>query len=64
MQASIYDNDLSSNSKSKAKRERKRIITEKQSRSDEIMQLISMWGQKEELYNAASPDYSVRIFLI
>ena len=64
MQASIYDNDLSSNSKSKAKRERKRIITEKQSRSDEIMQLISMWGQKEELYHAASPDYSVRFFLI
>ena len=27
--------------------------------SDEIMQLISMWEQKEELYNAASPDYSI-----
>ena len=24
------------------------------------MQLISMWEQKEELYNAASPDYSIR----
>ena len=60
MQTSIHDNDLSSNSNSKAKRERKGIINEKQWRSDEIMQLISMWEQKEELYNAASPDYSIR----
>ena len=60
MQTSIHDNDPSSNSKSKAKRERKGIIDERQWRSDEIMQLISMWEQKEELYNAASPDYSIR----
>ena len=42
------------------KRERKGVINEKQWRSDEIMQLTSMWEQKEELYNAASPDYSIR----
>ena len=60
MLTSINDNDLSSNSKSKAKHGRKGIINEKQWRSDEIMQLISMWEQKEELYNAASPDYSIR----
>ena len=60
MQTSIHDNDLSSNSNSKAKRERKGIIDEKQWRSGEIMQLISMWEQKEELYNVASPDYSIR----
>ena len=60
IQTSIHDNDLSSNSESKEKRGRKGIINEKQWRSDEIMQLISMWKQKEELYNAASPDYSVR----
>ena len=58
-QASIHDHDLSSNSKSKAKRGRKGIINEKQWRSDEVMQLISMWEQKEELYNAASSDYSI-----
>ena len=57
---SIHHNDLSSNSKSKAKRDRNGIINEKQWRSDEIMQLTSMWEQKEELYNAASPDYSIR----
>ena len=44
----------------KAKRERKGIINEKQWRSDEIMQLISMWEKKEKLYNAASPNYSIR----
>ena len=60
MQTSIHDSDLSSNSKSKAKSGRKVIINEKQWRSDEIMQLISMWEQKEELYNATSPDYSIR----
>ena len=60
MQTLIHGNDLSSNSKSKVKRECKGIITEKQWRSDEIMQLISMWEQKEELYNAAPPDYSIR----
>ena len=60
MQTSIHDSDPSSNSESKAKRERKGIINERQWRSDEIMQLISMWEQKEELYKAASPDYSVR----
>ena len=60
MQTSIHDNDLSSSSKSKAKRERKSIINEKQWRSDEIMQLISMCEQNVELYNAASPDYSIR----
>ena len=60
MQTSIHDNDLSSNSKSKAKRESKGIMNEKQWRSDKIMQLISMWEQKKELYNAASPDYSIR----
>ena len=60
MQTSIHDNDLSSKSNSKAKRERKGIINKKQWRSGEIMQLISMWEQKEELYNAASPDYSIR----
>ena len=60
MQTSIHDSDLSSNSKSKAKRGRKAVINEKQWRSDEIMQLISMWEQKEDLYNAASPDYSIR----
>ena len=59
MQTSIHDSDLSSNSKSKVKRGRKGIINEKQWRLDEIMQLISMWEQKEELYNAASPDYSI-----
>ena len=59
IQTSINDNDLSSNSKSKAKRGHKGIINKKQWRSDEIMQLISMWEQKEELYNAASPDYSI-----
>ena len=37
MQTSIHDNDLSSNSKSKAKRGRKGIINEKRWRSDEIM---------------------------
>ena len=37
MQTSIHDSDLSSNSKSKAKRERKGIINEKRWRSDEIM---------------------------
>ena len=60
MQTSIHDNDLSSNSKLKAKRERKGSINEKQWRSDEITQLISMWEQNEELYNAAFPDYSIR----
>ena len=44
----------------KAKRERKGIINEKQWRSDEIMQLISTWEKKEKLYNAASPNYSIR----
>ena len=60
IQTSIHDSNLSSNSKSKAKRGCKGIINEKQWRSDEIMQLISMWEQKEELYNATSPDYSIR----
>ena len=59
MQTSIRDNDLSSNSKSKAKRGGKGIINEKQWRSDENVQLISMWEQKEELYNGASLDYSI-----
>ena len=59
MHTSIHDNDLSSNSKSKAKPDRNGIINEKQWRSDEITQLTSMWEQKEELYNAASTDYSI-----
>ena len=37
LQTSIHDSDLSSNSKSKAKRGRKGIINEKRWRSDEIM---------------------------
>ena len=60
MQTLIHDNDLRGNSKSKVKRKCKGLINEKQWRSDEIMQLISTWEQKEELYNATSPDYSIR----
>ena len=64
MQTLIHDNDLRGNSKSKVKRKCKGLINEKQWRSDEIMQLISTWEQKEELYNATSPDYSIRFLWI
>ena len=47
MQTSIHDNNLSDNSKSKVKRGRKGVTNEKQWRSAEIMQSISMWEQKK-----------------